>query len=170
MLAIPRLPLADRAWPASLALATRCTARCILIGLLGWPFLMRAHPRPSIKPARARFCRSRPFARFKRQPYYVPRNAAQYDQLRNVSTFILSMTFAMYEQVALVVLGLAPINDYTWGIMIFFGRVRVGHCITPMVPTWPCRSFWRLPSFRFVWSSLPRALEEIFDPRLRTAF
>src|SRR5262249_46145552 len=38
--------------------------------------------------------------------------------------FIFAVTSAMYQQVGLIFLGMAPINDYTWGVMLYFGRTR----------------------------------------------
>ena len=166
MLAIPRLPL--------LIVLTRLFSfdntlfLGILIGLLNWPFLMRA-----IR-AQVLSLRERDFIEAARSLGLSASHIMFREMLPNmisfvIINFILSMTFAMYEQVALVVLGLAPINDYTWGIMIYFGRAR-GTLFNPdgaNMALWPILA---IAFFQVCLVFFARALEELFDPRLRTAF
>jgi peptide/nickel transport system permease protein len=82
--------------------------------------------------------------------------------------FIFSITFAMYEQIGLVVLGLAPINDYTWGVMLYFGRSR-GTLYNPDGASMALSPVLAIAFFQVCLVLFARALEEIFDPRLRTA-
>ena len=166
MLAIPRLPLLVVL--AGIISFGNTLQLGILIGLLGWPFLMRA-----IR-AQVLSLRERDFVEAARSLGLSASHIMFREMLPNMISFvminfILSMTFAMYEQVALVVLGLAPINDYTWGIMIFFGRSR-GTLYNPDGANMALWSILAIAFFQVCLVFFARALEEIFDPRLRTAF
>ena len=165
MLAIPRLPLlivlaGVISFDSTLFLG-------VLIGILGWPALMRA-----IR-AQVLSLRERDFVEAARSLGLSTNHIMFREVLPNMISFvsinfIFSITFAMYEQVALLVLGLAPINDYTWGVMIFFGRSR-GTLYNPdgaNMALWPILA---IAFFQVCLVLFARALEEIFDPRLRTA-
>jgi ABC-type dipeptide/oligopeptide/nickel transport system permease subunit len=79
---------------------------------------------------------------------------------------IFSITLAMYEQIGLVVLGLAPINDYTWGVMLYFGRTR-GTMFNADGASMALSPVMAIALFQVCMVLFARALEEQFDPRLR---
>jgi peptide/nickel transport system permease protein len=81
---------------------------------------------------------------------------------------IFAITFAMYEQVGLVVLGLAPVNDYTWGVMLYFGQSR-GTLYNPDGASMALSPVLAIALFNVCLVLFARALEEQFDPRLRRA-
>ena len=166
MLAIPRFPL--QVVLAGVIDFGNTLELGILIGLLNWPVLMRA-----IR-AQVLSLRERDFVEASRSLGLSASHIMFREILPNmisfvIINFILLMTIAMYEQVALVVLGLAPINDYTWGIMIFFGRSR-GTLYNPDGANMALWSILAIAFFQVCLVFFARALEEIFDPRLRTAF
>ncbi len=164
-LAIPRLPLLVVL--AGLISFDNTLYLGVIIGLLGWPVLMRA-----IR-AQVLSLRERDFVEAARSLGLGTNHIVFREILPNMISFvminfILSITFAMYEQVALVVLGLAPINDYTWGIMIYFGRSR-GVLYNPDGASMALSPILAIALFQVCLVLFARALEEIFDPRLRTA-
>jgi peptide/nickel transport system permease protein len=77
------------------------------------------------------------------------------------------MTSAIYEQVGLIFLGLAPLTGLNWGVMI--NRAYTGGTI------WQKDAIFFILSpvlaialFQLALVSLSRSLDEIFNPRLRT--
>jgi peptide/nickel transport system permease protein len=82
--------------------------------------------------------------------------------------FIFAITSAMYQQVGLVFLGLAPINDYTWGVMLYFGRTR-GTLFSPDSAAMVLAPVIAIAMFQVCMVLFARSLEEMFDPRLRIA-
>jgi len=164
ILAIPRLPLLIVL--AGLIHFDNTLFLGVLIGLLGWPILMRA-----IR-AQVLSLRERDFVEAARSLGLSTNHIMFREILPNMISFvtinfIFSITFAMYEQVALVILGLAPINDYTWGIMIYFGRSR-GTLYNPDGASMALSPILAIAFFQVCLVLFARALEEIFDPRLRT--
>jgi peptide/nickel transport system permease protein len=83
-----------------------------------------------------------------------------------VINFIFSIFFAMYEQLGLVVLGFAPINDYTWAVMLYFGRSR-GTMFNPDGASMALSPVLAICLFLVFLVLFQRALEDYFDPRLR---
>jgi len=165
ILAIPRLPLLIVL--AGLIHFDNTLFLGVLIGLLGWPILMRA-----IR-AQVLSLRERDFVEAARSLGLSTNHIMLREILPNMISFvtinfIFSITFAMYEQVALVILGLAPINDYTWGIMIYFGRSR-GTLYNPDGASMALSPILAIAFFQVCLVLFARALEEIFDPRLRTS-
>ncbi|PJF20609.1 MAG: hypothetical protein CUN56_15305, partial [Phototrophicales bacterium] len=121
ILAVPRFPLLVVL--AGLISFDNTLFLGVLIGILGWPALMRA-----IR-AQVLSLRERDFVEAARSLGLSTNHIMFREILPNMISFvtinlIFSITFAMYEQIGLVVLGLAPINDYTWGVMLYFGRTR----------------------------------------------
>lgn len=81
---------------------------------------------------------------------------------------IFAITQAVYAQVGLFFLGLAPFTSINWGVMLNFAVSQAGalyssrsvsYLLAPIV----CISLLQISSILFV-----RALEEVFNPRLRT--
>lgn len=164
ILAVPRLPLLVVL--AGLIRFNNTLFLGVLIGLLGWPILMRA-----IR-AQVLSLRERDFIEAARSLGLGTNHIMFREILPNMISFvsinfIFSITFAMYEQVALLVLGLAPITDYTWGIMIYFGRSR-GTLYNPDGASMALSPILAIAFFQVCLVLFARALEEMFDPRLRT--
>lgn len=162
-LAIPRFPLL--VVMAGLISFESTLLLGVLIGLLGWPALMRA-----IR-AQVLSLRERDFVEAARSLGLSTPHIMFREILPNMISFvsinlIFSITSAMYEQVGLVVLGLAPINDYTWGIMLFFGRTR-GTLFNPDGISMALSPVMAIALFQVCLVLFARALEEMFDPRLR---
>ena len=165
ILAIPRFPLL--VVMAGLISFDNTLYLGVLIGLLGWPALMRA-----IR-AQVLSLRERDFVEAARSLGLSTTHVMFREILPNMISyvminFIFAITFAMYEQIALVVLGLAPINDYTWGVMLYFGRSR-GTLYNADGASMALSPVLAIAFFQVCLVLFARALDEIFDPRLRTA-
>ncbi len=165
ILAIPRFPLL--VVMAGLIRFDNTLYLGVLIGLLGWPPLMRAIRSQVLS------LRERDFVEAARSLGLSTNHIMFREILPNMISyvminFIFSITFAMYEQIGLVVLGLAPINDYTWGVMLYFGRSR-GTLYNPDGASMALSPVLAIAFFQVCLVLFARALEEIFDPRLRAA-
>ena len=82
--------------------------------------------------------------------------------------FILAMTQAIYTQAAIIFLGLVPLSGQNWAIMLYFADSQGALFFRD--------SFWYILSpilaialFQLSLVSLASALEDIFNPRLRSA-
>lgn len=81
--------------------------------------------------------------------------------------FILAMTQAIYAQVGLIILGLVPLSGQNWAIMLYFARDQgalyfrdsLWYILSPILA---------IVLFQLSLVSLVSALEDIFNPRLRT--
>ncbi len=165
ILAVPRFPLLVVL--AGLIRFDNTLLLGVLIGLLGWPALMRA-----IR-AQVLSLRERDFVEAAQSlglgtPHIMFREILPNMISFVTINFIFSITFAMYEQIGLVVLGLAPINDYTWGVMLYFGRTR-GTLFNPDGASMALSPVLAIAIFQVCLVLFARALEEVFDPRLRSA-
>lgn len=165
ILAVPRFPLLVVL--AGLISFDNTLFLGVLIGILGWPALMRA-----IR-AQVLSLRERDFVEAARSLGLSTNHIMFREILPNMISFvtinlIFSITFAMYEQIGLVVLGLAPINDYTWGVMLYFGRTR-GTLFNPDGASMALSPVLAIALFQVCLVLFARALEELFDPRLRSA-
>lgn len=138
-----------------------------LIAALSWPVLMRA-----IR-AQVLSLREREFVEAAQSLGLGLGHIVFREILPNMMSFvainfIFAVTGAMYQQIGLIFLGMAPINDYTWGVMLFFGRTRgtlfsadsMSMVLSPVVA---------IALFQVSMVLFARALEEMFDPRLRAA-
>ena len=165
VLAIPRLPLLVVL--AGFIRFDNMLFLGVLIGLLGWPALMRAI-RAQVLSLRERdfveAARSLGLSKIHIMFREILPNMISYVMIN----FIFAITFAMYEQIALVVLGLAPIDDYTWGVMLYFGRSR-GTLYNPDGASMALSPVLAIAFFQVCLVLFARALEELFDPRLRAA-
>ncbi|MGB1289181.1 MAG: ABC transporter permease subunit, partial [Aggregatilineales bacterium] len=165
ILAVPRFPLLVVL--AGLISFDNTLFLGVLIGLLGWPALMRA-----IR-AQVLSLRERDFVEAAQSLGLSKMHIMFREILPNMISFvtinfIFSITFAMYEQIGLVVLGLAPINDYTWGVMLYFGRTR-GTLFNPDGASMALSPVLAIALFQVCLVLFARALEEIFDPRLKSS-
>ena len=163
VLAVPRFPLLVVL--AGLISFNNTIYLGVLIGLLGWPALMRA-----IR-AQVLSLRERDYVEAAVSLGLSVQHIIFREILPNMISFvainlIFSITLAMYEQIGLVVLGLAPINDYTWGVMLYFGRTR-GTMFNADGASMALSPVMAIALFQVCMVLFARALEEQFDPRLR---
>ncbi len=165
ILVLPRFPLLIVL--AALFTLNNILLLATLIGLLVWPALMRA-----IR-AQVLSLRERDYVEAARALDLGRRHIIFREILPNMMSFvlinlILAVTFAMYDQIGLIFLGMAPINDYSWGVMLYFGRTR-GALFSPDSAAMVLAPVVAIALFQVSMVMFARALEEVFDPRLRSA-
>ena len=162
LLTIPQFPLLS-----VLAALTRLDnfTLALVIGVLSWPALARAirsqvlslKEREFIEAARALGLDAKHIVFTEIMP-----NLMSYI----VVSWILSMTGAVYSQVGLVFLGFVPFTSHNWGVMInlawtwgaIYYKNSVWYIISPIMA---------ITGFQLSAILFSRALEEIFNPRLR---
>ncbi|MFO7322471.1 MAG: ABC transporter permease [Chloroflexota bacterium] len=81
--------------------------------------------------------------------------------------FIFSVRSAMYALVGLVVLGIVPLSEPDWGVMIFMGRQQ-GALFNPAAASMLLSPIIAIAVFQLSLVLFARSLEEIFNPRLRS--
>ena len=138
-----------------------------LIALLSWPVLMRAI-RAQVLSLRERDYVEAAVALDLGLPHIILREILPNMMSFVAINFIFAITSAMYQQVGLIFLGMAPINDYTWGVMLYFGRTR-GTLFSPDSASMVLSPVIAIAMFQVCMVLFARSLEEMFDPRLRTA-
>lgn len=138
-----------------------------LIALLSWPVLMRA-VRSQVLSLRERDYVEAAFALDLGLPHIILREILPNMMSFVAINFIFAVTKAMYDQVGLIFLGMVPINDYTWGVMLYFGRTR-GTLFSPDSASMVLSPVLAIAMFQVSMVLFARSLEEMFDPRLRTA-
>ncbi len=163
VLTIPQFPLLvvlsafvklDRPWLLAL-----------LIGLLSWPTLLRA------VRAQVLSLKEREFIEAARAldlgiPHILFREILPNMAPFIVMSFAIGITSAMYAQVGLYFLGLAPLAGENWGIMLnlawvrgaIFYRDSLMYILAPVIA---------IALFQLFLVMTTRALEEVFNPRLR---
>jgi peptide/nickel transport system permease protein len=139
----------------------------LLIAALTWPILMRA-VRSQVLSLRERDYVEAAFALDLGMPHIIMREIMPNMMSFVAINFIFAITRAMYDQVGLIFLGMVPINDYTWGVMLYFGRSR-GTLFSPDSASMVLAPVLAIALFQVCMVLFARALEEMFDPRLRTA-
>jgi peptide/nickel transport system permease protein len=137
-----------------------------LIGGLSWPVLMRAI-RAQVLSLRERDYVEAAVALDLGVRHIILREILPNMMSFVAVNFIFAVTSAMYQQVGLIFLGMAPINDYTWGVMLYFGRTR-GTLFSPDSASMVISPVIAIAMFQVSMVLFARALEEMFDPRLRT--
>ncbi len=163
ILAIPQFPLLVVL--AGLLSLTSPFFLALLIGILSWPTLMR-----SVR-SQVLSLRERDYVEAAVALDLGTRHIMFREILPNMVSYIavhliFSITAAMYSQIGLVVLGLAPINNYTWGVMLYFGRSR-GTMFNPEGASMVLAPVIAIALFQVFMIMFARSLEEMFDPRLR---
>lgn len=138
-----------------------------LIAALSWPVLMRAI-RSQVLSLRERDYVEAAFALDLGLPHIILREILPNMMSFVAINFIFAVTKAMYDQVGLIFLGMVPINDYTWGVMLYFGRSR-GTLFSPDSASMVLAPVVAIALFQVSMVLFARSLEEMFDPRLRTA-
>lgn len=163
-LTIPRLPLL--AVLATFIKLNNMTFLGVLLGVLGWPFLLRA-------------VRAQTFS-LKERDYVEAARALDLglghiifrEMLPNMMTYIVisftfGMTNAVYEQVALIFLGLVPFSESNWSVMINWGwnhgamffKNSIWYIMSPVVA---------IAVLQLAIITMSRSLELVFNPRLRS--
>jgi peptide/nickel transport system permease protein len=137
-----------------------------LIGVLAWPSLLRAIRSQVLS------LKERDYVEAARALDLGMRHILAREILPNMMSYIVislifAMTAAIYEQVALIFLGLVPFAGQNWGIMLSFAYLRgamwqkdsIYYILAPVIA---------IALFQLSLVSFSRSLEEIFNPRLRT--
>lgn len=163
ILAIPQFPLLVVL--AGLLTLTSPVFLAVLIGVLSWPTLMR-----SVR-SQVLSLRERDYVEAAVALDLGTRHIMFREILPNMVSYIavhlvFAITAAMYSQIGLVVLGLAPINNYTWGVMLYFGRSR-GTMFNPEGASMALAPVIAIALFQVFMIMFARSLDEVFDPRLR---
>ncbi|HEY6689981.1 MAG TPA: ABC transporter permease [Rubrobacter sp.] len=163
VLTIPQLPLL--AVLAGILSLNSKFAVAGLIGVLFWPSLMRAiraqvfslKERDYVESARALDLGT---------PHIVFREIAPNMAGYIVINFTLAVTASMYAVVGLTLLGLVPLSENNWGVMINLawtrGAIFCKDCVFYIMA--PIAAI-ALHQFGLV--AMNRSLSEVFDPRLR---
>uniref|UniRef100_A0A540VA79 ABC transporter permease n=1 Tax=Litorilinea aerophila TaxID=1204385 RepID=A0A540VA79_9CHLR len=164
VLTIPQLPLL--AVLAAFISLNNLTFLGVLLGMLGWPALLRA------VRSQALSLKERDFVEAARALDLGTWHIVFRELVPNMMTYIvisftLAMTGAVYAQVGLVFLGLVPISSSNWGVMINLAWVRgaiffkdsIWYIMSPVVA---------IALFQLSVITMTRSLELVFNPRLRS--
>ncbi len=165
ILVIPRFPLLVVL--AALFTLNNIVLLAALIGVLAWPALMRA-VRAQVLSLRERDYVEAASALDLGVPHIIGREILPNMMSFVVINLIFAITTAMYDQVGLIFLGMAPINDYSWGVMLYFGRSR-GTLFNADSAAMVLAPVAAIALFQVSLVMFSRAVEELFDPRLRSA-
>jgi len=165
VLTIPSFPLLVVL--ASLITLNNVMLLALLIAALSWPVLMRA-VRSQVLSLRERDYVEAAVALDLGLRHVILREILPNMMSFVAINFIFAVTNAMYQQVGLIFLGMAPINDYTWGVMLYFGRTR-GTLFSADSASMVLSPVIAIALFQVCMVLFARSLEEMFDPRLRTA-
>lgn len=138
----------------------------LVLGLLGWPVLMRA------VRAQVLSLKEREFVQAARALDLGTGHIVFREILPNMASYIsIAFVFAarqaIYAQTGLVFLGLVPFASENWGVMIQYAWTRGAIFFKD--------SIWYIMSpilciviFQLAMVSMTRSLDELFNPRLRT--
>jgi len=164
-LTIPRVPLLVVI--ATILRLNNIVLVAVLVGVLAWPSLLRA------VRAQVLSLRERDFVEAARALDLSLGHIVFNEILPNMRSyiaisFILAMTQAIYAQAGLIFLGLVPLSGNNWGVMInlawtrgaIFFRDSLPYILSPVMA---------IALFQLSLVSLASALEDIFNPRLRSS-
>jgi peptide/nickel transport system permease protein len=162
-LTIPQLPLL--AVLATFIKLDNITLLGVLLGVLGWPFLLRA------VRAQTFSLKERDFVEAARALDLGTWHIIFKEMLPNMMTYIvisfaLGFTGSIYAQVALILIGLVPFSSSNWGLMIVWGwnhgalffKDSVWYIMSPIVA---------IALLQLSVITMTRSLEVVFNPRLR---
>jgi peptide/nickel transport system permease protein len=138
----------------------------LLFAVLNWPALMRA-----IR-AQVLSLRERDYVEAARALDLGTWHIISREVFPNMVSYIavntiFSIRAAMYGLVLLVILGLVPLKEPDWGIMIFMGRQQ-GALFNPSASSMLMSPIVAIAVFQLCLVLFTRSLEEIFNPRLRS--
>lgn len=165
IIVIPRFPLLIVL--AALVTLNNWFLLALLIGLLAWPALMRAI-RAQVLSLKERDYVEAAVALDLSRAHIIFREILPNMMGFVAINFVIAITSAMYDQIGLIFLGMAPINDYTWGVMLYFGRSR-GTLFNADSAAMLLAPVMAIAFFQVSLVLFSRSLEELFDPRLRSA-
>lgn len=164
-LTIPTLPLL--AVLAAFIKLNNMTLLGILLGVLGWPSLLRA------VRAQTFSLKERDFIEAARALDLGTWHIVFREMIPNMMTYIaisftLAFTGAIYGQVGLILLGLAPFSESNWSVMISWGwnhgamffKNSVWYIMSPIVA---------IALLQLSVITMTRSLELVFNPRLRAS-
>ncbi len=162
LLTIPQFPLLS---VLSALISLDNLTLAVIIGVLSWPALARAIRSQVLS------VKSRDFIEAARALDLGTRHIVFTEIMPNLMSYIVvslifAMTGAVYAQVGLVFLGFVPFQSQNWGVMInlawtrgaIFFKDSIYYILAPIIAI----SGFQLSAIMF-----SRALEEIFNPRLR---
>lgn len=138
----------------------------VLFAILNWPALMRA-----IR-AQVLSLRERDYVEAARALDLGSWHIISREVFPNMISYIavntiFSIRAAMYNLVLLVILGLVPLKEPDWGVMIFMGRQQ-GALFNPAASAMLMSPIIAIAIFQLCLVLFTRSLEEIFNPRLRS--
>lgn len=165
IIVIPRFPLLIVL--AALVTLTNWLLLATLIGVLAWPALMRAI-RAQVLSLKERDYVEAAVALDLSRAHIIFREILPNMMSFVAINFVVAITTAMYDQIGLIFLGMAPINDYTWGVMLYFGRSR-GTLFNADSAAMLLAPVLAIALFQVSLVLFSRVLEEAFDPRLRAS-
>jgi peptide/nickel transport system permease protein len=139
----------------------------LIIALLSWPTLLRA------VRAQVLSLKEREYVEAARVLDLGTPRILFVEILPNMASFILmnftiGMTAAIYQQVGLYLLGLAPLSGNNWGIMLNLAWVR-GAIFFKQSLLYILAPVLAISLLQLSIVTMTRALEDIFNPRLRAA-
>lgn len=163
VLTVPRLPLLIII--ATLVSFDHVIFLALVVGLLGWPGLLRA-----IR-AQVLSLRERDYIEAARALDLSTGHIMLREILPNMMSYVLvnfifGVTDAMYSQVALVFFGLVPLGT-NWGIMIKRAN-DIGAIFSPQTVWFMLAPIIAVSLFQLALVTFARSLEEVFNPRLRS--
>ena len=163
ILTIPSFPLL--LVMASIITFDNMTYLALLFAVLYWPTLMRA-VRAQVFSLRERDYVQAAFALDLGLVHIIFREVLPNMISYIVVNMIFTIRSAMYNVVGLVFLGMVPIKEPDWGVMIYFGRSR-GAIFSPEAASMLISPIIAIALFQLFLVLFTRSLEEIFNPRLR---
>jgi peptide/nickel transport system permease protein len=164
ILTIPQFPLLLVL--ASLISLDSSFALAILFAMLNWPSLMRA-VRAQVLSLREREYVEAAIALDLGLWHIITREVFPNMVSYIAINLIFAIRSAMYALVGLVVLGLVPLQEPDWGVMIFMGRQQ-GALFNPNAASMLLAPIIAIALFQLSLILFTRSLEELFNPRLRS--
>ncbi len=141
-------------------------ALALLFGVLNWPVLMRA-VRAQVLSLRERDYVEAAIA-LDLGLWHIIRREVFPNMISYIAVnYIFTVRVAMYSIVGLVFLGLVPLIEPDWGVMIFMGRQQ-GVLSNPMAAGMLLSPVVAIALFQLSLVLFTRSLEEVFNPRLRS--
>jgi peptide/nickel transport system permease protein len=137
-----------------------------LFAVLNWPTLMRA-VRAQVLSLRERDYVQAAFALDLGLWHIISREVFPTMVSYIAINLIITIRIAMYSIVGLVFLGLVPLREPDWAVMIFTGRQQ-GVLFLPQASAMLLAPVIAIALFQLSLVLFTRSLEEIFNPRLRS--
>ncbi|MDZ4763346.1 MAG: ABC transporter permease [Chloroflexota bacterium] len=138
----------------------------VLFGVLNWPTLMRA-VRAQVLSLRERDYVQAAVVLDLGLWHIITREVFPNMVSYIMINLIITIRIAMYSIVALTFLGLVPLEEPDWAVMIFTGRQQ-GVLFLPQASGMLLSPIIAIALFQLSLVLFARSLEEIFNPRLRT--